>query len=523
MVRLNWDDAHAHAAMARVFFPDGPVPTINEPAYVVAGSTVCYTEDDTGREHWHTIEDSLIGTPRSTLHEYGRDNPVSQAMLGKKVSEKFYIVRDDIQERTATVKDVMSKYKYRFNDSLRELSTRFSHTGFVREITVTRDEDRFDFSALERMAEKRAKSVKKMEEVYRDNLCPIYLFSIAGGRSVIETVEHVIGGTNLSLRCCLGSDEEQEEAVRSFNAAKAVVLDCTSLVTLLLTESYPALDKLPFEFLVTEGTLNELRSTPYMHGDPHTQAGSFSTNGFVPTSAESIMKARSALQALIDLISARCQVQSGAVVASLKGEEREKLLKLFGEGALESMVLASQSESVLWTDDMATAALAKGQFGCRRVWSQFVFEYSANKGTLPHDVADEIAVKLFGMRYYYVRPSVSIIMRAVEKSDGDIDRTPLRQVLDWFSDEKAKKDGQFMIAGGTLKSLWQTSLVDDTAQRITIRIMERLAQRPGGQNVINGLLHNIDAIFGLDVVNAARARQVIEAWLKGSRTRIIIP
>lgn len=523
MVRLNWDDAHAHAAMARVFFPDGPVPTIDEPTHVVAGSTVCYTEDDTGREHWHTIEDSLIGTPKSVLHEYGLDNPVSQAMLNKKVGDQFYLVKDHIQERTATIKDVMSKYKYRFNDSLRELATRFSHTGFVREISVTRDEGCFDFSALERMAERRAKSVKKMEEVYRDNLCPIYLLSIAGGRSVIETVEYVIGGTNLNVRCCMGSDEEQEEATQSFDAAKAIVLDSMCLTTLLLTESYPALNRLPVDLLVTEGTLSDLRSTPYMHGDPHTQAGSFSTNGFVPTSAESIMKARSALQALIDFIVARCKVRSGTVVASLEGDEREKLLGLFGAGVLESMVLASQSESVLWTDDMGTAAFAKGRFGCRRVWSQFVFEYSARKGTLPHGIANEVAVQLFAMRYYYVRPSVSIIMRAVEKSDGDVDRTPLRQVLDWFSDKNAKKEGQFMIAAGTLKSLWQSSVVGGTAQRLTIRILERLAQRPGGLDVIKGLLQNVDAIFGLDVVHAAGVREVVEAWLKGSRTRIIIP
>ncbi|MDI6451883.1 tetratricopeptide repeat protein, partial [Anaerobaca lacustris] len=146
MVRLHWDDPHAHAAMARIFLPEGPVPATEEPAHVVPGSTVRYTEDDTRREHWHTIEDSLIGKPRSMLYEYGLDNALSQAMLGKTVGDKFYLVKDRIQERTATIKDVMSKYKYRFNASLRELSTRFSHTGFVREIVVAMNDGEFDIS-----------------------------------------------------------------------------------------------------------------------------------------------------------------------------------------------------------------------------------------------------------------------------------------------------------------------------------------------------------------------------------------
>jgi len=56
-----------------------------------------------------------------------------------------------------------------------------------------------------------------------------------------------------------------------------------------------------------------------------------------------------------------------------------------------------------------------------------------------------------------------------------------------------------------------------------IGILERLSQRPGGVDMIKGLLGSIDRIFGVDVINAQRARNVIVGWLKSGGTRVIIP
>lgn len=174
MVRLNWDDSCAHSAMVRVFLPDGPVPSIEEPDEVIPGAAVFYREDDTGRECWHIIEDSSLGRPNAMLHEHPPDSALSQAMLHKRAGEQFFLVKDDIQERTATIKEVMSKYKYRFKVCFKELATRFSNTGVVREIVITKNEDQFDFSVLNRMAQRRAQSVNKMMDVYKGELCPIY-------------------------------------------------------------------------------------------------------------------------------------------------------------------------------------------------------------------------------------------------------------------------------------------------------------------------------------------------------------
>ena len=90
-------------------------------------------------------------------------------------------------------------------------------------------------------------------------------------------------------------------------------------------------------------------------------------------------------------------------------------------------------------------------------------------------------------------------MKAIRKGDYDVDRSPASEVLNWFSDENAKKEGQYQFAALTIKSVWQSDCLEMRAQQVTIRILERMSCRPGGVVMIQGLYAHIDGIFGLDV------------------------
>jgi hypothetical protein len=523
LVRLNWNAPWAHEAMVKSLLPDGPPVDTHEPDCVTEGTAVVYKEDDTGIKRWHIIENSPIGTPESTRKEFASSNHISQAMIGKKAGDTFYLEKDAVQERTATIEEVMSKYKYRFNVCFDELNTTFSQLKTVRKIIVTNDKGEYDFSALERMAQERAESAQMLEDLYKNNLFPLYALANKKSASMIQTMNTIIAGTDVRLKCCLGTDDEQAEAIQSLTAVKTIVLDSTAVVTLLFADLYRYIDELPIKFATTEGVLNDLKRTEILKFDPTAESGTFSVDGFMPISQADVKKRQETIRDLIEFMKKKCHVESGLVVATLEKDRRNQLLQIFGHAGLESMMLSAQADYVLWTDDLATAFFAKGEFGCRRVWTQVVFQHFAELNNLSKDLSMDVSLKLFRMGYYYVRPSVPIIVRAVHEVAGKVDSPPLRQVLDWFSDENADKHGQFMFAAGAIKQIWQSSLLENLVQQVTIRIMENLSRRPGGMEIIQGLHQNIDRIFGVDVVNAQKTKQIIEGWLRGGRSRIIIP
>ena len=318
-------------------------------------------------------------------NEYALDHPISRALLDKSQRDKFYLERDDVQERTGIIVEVMSKYKYRFNACLEELNTRHAGLNVVRKINLPESDGEVDFTKLKYLAEKQAKSVHQLEEFYRNNPVPLYVLAGAMNKSMVETMNHVVAGSNLNLKCCVGSDEEKAKAVEALQSVKTIVVDSTAIVTLLFTDHYKDIGQLPVNFVTTEGVLSDLRKTGVLDCDPDAQAGTFSVDGFIPSSPEGVKKAQDALNNLITFIEENWHIESGTSIAVIEDKRREKLLQIFGRAGLEAIMCASQANHPLWTDDLITATFARNEFGCNRVWTQILFDYFTDRAMMPED------------------------------------------------------------------------------------------------------------------------------------------
>lgn len=524
LLRLNRDISDAHLAMMDALLPIGPKVVVQEPGEAGPGTAVQYREDDTGVSHWHIVEDSKLGAPDPDHNEFAPGHPLSKAIEGKRCNESFYLRKDSLQDRTATIKRIVSKYVYRFNDCLEHFETIFPHEKAIQKFIAIDKTDKLDTGPLDRLAKQDAEYVERLEDIYENIVCPLFLLAQKKGRSLLEAMNYVAAKPGLRLKCCRGTDEEEKVANQAIQKATAIIADSSAIITLLFTRTYEKIREFTIPIIVSQGTINELRGAEALQGDPDSWAGSYSSDGFVRVSPEQVVEAREKLEKLIEFVEGNCTIESGLVVAELESGRREQLIQLFGRAGLEAMTLAAQEGRVLWTDDLATAELARTELGCKRVWTQFVFNHFADEGVVEREFAMALTVQLLQMEYYYTMPSIAAIMRAMEDANWDVDKAPLFQALNWFGDPNVKLQGVYYIGSGVVKRVWQESVVESKAQEVTIRILERISQRRGGFRVIDALLTNIDRIFGLDVINANKAKATIKGWLAGTRgTRIILP
>ncbi|MCE5227414.1 MAG: hypothetical protein LLG05_16345 [Porphyromonadaceae bacterium] len=182
LVRLNWNQSDAHMAMMESLFPPvGPAVDIKHPEEIIAiGSAVQYQEDDTHELRWYIIENSVVSKPESSRDEFPVDHPISKEMLGKKLGERFYLVNDGIQERTATIKHVFNKYVYRFQDCLNKFENRFPGTQAIKRMIIKEEGGKIDFSPIQRLAEmdaERVCSASIIKSLWRQLFLPLHLYS----------------------------------------------------------------------------------------------------------------------------------------------------------------------------------------------------------------------------------------------------------------------------------------------------------------------------------------------------------
>ncbi|MHC4617287.1 MAG: tetratricopeptide repeat protein [Planctomycetota bacterium] len=524
LVRLNWNQQEAHIAMIHsILAPVGPKVEIKHPEeIVVPGVAVQYQENDTHELRWHVIENSCLGTPESSRNEFFSDHPISKKMHGKKQGECFYLVKDGIQERTATIKNVVSKYVYRFNDCLNEFENRFPGTHVIKRMVIKENGGKPDLSPLDRLIDIDAKYVEKIEETYDKNPVPIYTVANLKGRRIVEAIQYIISIPSVRFKCCKGTDEEEDIAEHALRESQNMVIDATALSTVFLMKSCEMLTKVPWRLVVSQGTIDDFRQLLHTYDKPQDMTLVYTKDGPISCSLEHIEEMRRDLQELIDLIEKCCIIESGLIIGGLETSRRNQLVQIFGQLGVESMMLAARAGHSLWTDDLITAEFARMEFGCQRVWTQEICGYLSSEGILEADFEAEMTMNLTHMRYYYTRPNVRSLLKAVDKTHGDVDKGPLLQTLEWFGDSNVNIEGVNYIGAMFLKSLWQSGHLENINQTVTIRVLERLSARPQGMNVIHFWLRNVHNIFGIDVVNAKKVGDVIQSWLSGGG-RIIIP
>src|SRR5262249_15353819 len=124
-LRAHFDEEFAHGQfIAHFLHLSSQLRELRVGGTAGAGMAVCYREEHEEVDRWVVIEDGA--DPILTLDEVGGDHPVSQALTGHQTGDTVILSGAGIQPRSATIRDVVHKYVYRFRDCINQYQVRFS-------------------------------------------------------------------------------------------------------------------------------------------------------------------------------------------------------------------------------------------------------------------------------------------------------------------------------------------------------------------------------------------------------------
>ncbi len=547
LLRHQGGSVEAHRAYLAALGPVGPMPHVPDFDTAGPGAALSFIEEGSNAERWIVLEDSSDAD--ETLEEYNPQHPMTRAVKGKRAGEKFQLPEGRFSRRQATVKQMISKYAYRYMDVLTNWQARFPGQAEIEVSYVHTDpipwsemndsfESLFEASNGNRNgaaiangngvangngavngiangkgigAASGAREVllKNAERTYADNPVPIHAVAERINLNDLQTVFLLAQRPEAPLKCCTGSPEELEAALGAFERANAVVLDLTAVATLCMLGRLSLLPTWPRQFVISQSTLAELRRLAFEDTLLRLPPG-FSAS--LTGTGNDGKRADVQLKGLADALQSVCRVRDGAALASIDPDRRERLIDFFGRHGAESIVIASMPGHVLWTDDMILADLAKTEFGVRRVWTEAALQARAQAGNLDPAELATARTKLAGWGYSFNAASIETLMRAGSVAGWNPDQFPLKQALDQVASDSMNMSDAVRLAAELIVKMYNDQTLRGQRRTVTSRLLDRLALRPGGRDAIEALPRSLPIRFGLDLIRARELSDVVRGW-----------
>lgn len=495
---------------------------------VLPDTAVCCEYKETGQQVWRIMESEIDPEPDTSRNELALDDDIAKRLMGAKRGDTVTLRDDPLGPIEVEIRDIIDKYLYRSRRCFEDFETEFPGSRFLRGFRVIDEKTgEPDFSAVVAVLKAQEGQMKRAEQFYREQpLCPLSKVAQIAGTSIVEVVHRTAAAKDVGLRCCVGSVVERQQALRALQLADSVVVDWSVLAGLFIFGQVDLLEKVPLHVVISEGTvadLNEFRETYFRRPDERQRLTLVGDQPAVDEWSEKEWeRLRGLLDQLLVTIHNRCEVGAGFGVAGLEADTRDEMDNIFGRSVAETIELTNRPGHVLWSDDQAVAVYGRARFKIERVWTQSMCFWLAGAGCIAADKAHEITLCLLGANYQFTGINVAAFGYALHKGDWKVDEWPVRVVLDHFRDEHVNVPHIYPLMVDVLQYVWNNSPNLASSEGITLRLLERISRRSGGDVILGQLGRNLSEIFGLNVVAEFRVREAIRAVTSSTRT-IVLP
>jgi hypothetical protein len=343
-------------------------------------------------------------------------------------------------------------------------------------------------------------------------------FGESGARCSCESVR--LEGSE--LRSAL----EQIQAAQALQAARGLVVDLTALATLRLLGLTKILSSEKFKFIVSQRTritirekLVESRMFSAPGGTLFYEGGKHS---MYEESAEVKRERSEEEERFVREVEKFTEIKSGFGLAAIQPSRRETLEQLFGSYGAESIVIASDPEYVLWTDDAIQAQCAAQEFGVRRVWTQVVLQTLADLGLISPDEYCEASARLIGMEFVVTLFDASILLSGFRLAEWSAERSPIVQFIEVFADPAADLKQLFILLVGFVTKAFREPISEETKCRATQALLDAMAGRDGAIEGLKSVRGLSQRIFGVNALGQTQFDNCFDLWLAHRTKQLIL-
>lgn len=509
-LRRHFDRPETHEAFAAVMGPFRPQrPSIPEPTEVGPGTAVCFVEEGDPSNQWFVIEDDI--DCYSSLGEIRSDAPLARALVGRKTGARVVIASSPVQDRVATIREIVDKHVYRYRDVLDKSQLRFSSAA----VQAFRSEDANEqILKIKALADERYRHAASIIDLFRAHPISVHSVARALGRSETATQCDLATQHDICLRIGDRPADDIAVAFSNLNAGAQLVIDPTAVGTLSLLKAEHLLDALDSSILMPIAVSDDLVQGIAEVSDTAASISVIPEGHSLHTPDHDEKKNRAAHAQRLEAVRAHSTIVGCPSIAGLDPDLRNETEQIAGRAGTEAIVTSSAEQRVLWTDDAITATVAKARFGVRSLSTELVGRYLAESGLISRRDYWGLCAKLVACQYVPTPVSSDILIEAARLAQWNADHFPAAGVLDLIENDAFDSDAVVVIASSAVGGLFVALDLTITLEAFMIRMLDRIGHRSDGDNCVQRIMQQLPFVFGLNVLGLTQAKGIVSGWLR---------
>lgn len=520
LLRRNFDDIRAHRAYRDVFLFNRTDDPVLEYDQVVPGSAVELTEPGQTKGRWVVIEDSTVEA-KGVPNEIKQDSPLARLLLAKRAGDEINVASVPGFKRTVTVHAIVPKRVFRLRDVLDQWQFRFPDQQEVLQQRLESVNGEPDVRPILEWVEATRRTHEELLDVYRTSPVTIHALAEAWGSTDVDALWQLAHREDVTIRCCVGTEQEIARASFAFDHATEIVLDLSAVASIMMLGCFDEVAKLGKQLIVSPTTMLTVRQLASACRFPMGWEGTIGEkwNGaelFGEPLREAEQRAAFFVGA-IEFCEKHCRVADATCAASIDPAHRAMLSEDLGLAGVESVALAAEPQRILWSDDGVAAYRAAQVLKLPRIWTQLVFWRMSSVGKIRVQRFFALSAQLIGCGYGFSRSNPEILNECGRLAQWKFDKWPFKQGIALLGDETTRPVPALGIGAKLIAQAYLEIVVPEDRHKVLISVLTALGRRGDFREAqLDEFRRVLIQAFGpINVVQGRDAVATLDAWRAG--------
>ena len=482
--------------------------------------TAICVEDESGKHRWYVIEDREdVKTDRDEVQPSHR---IAQQLLGKAVGEKIVLRDGPMGIENGTIVEIKSKYVHACRDSMENFEIRFPNVlGLYKRTIPDLDSDDPEsvsqqFEPILQQVKNRSEGIDNAKDIYKKGKITIGELADAVNEHPIDIWGSLICEEDVGIRCCEGNELEREAALKLLqNKNIILVIDLITLMNIYVLKVHDIVVGTFGKLGIAQSTIDDIQQKIYeIHGmqGRSLMAMSYEKDQYIRREiTEDELKRKSEhLENMIVWIRENCEVLPVSAVGNMDREQRNKLEKLLGKSFHDTILLATETDKLLWSDDSMLRLFAKKEYNADGIWTQIVLMKCQELNKLDNSTYQKKVVHLVLSNYRHTAINDDTLIEAARQSKWQLD-FPLDQILKTLSGRYCDEDSAIRVAVNFVYQLWQKPFIP-YSRTFIFAVLDAITEERNRQAVLDKFMRAINSKFSLLPFERKKIEETVQLW-----------